>query len=739
MAQEIRQKIVLEGEQQYKQALKDAQRNLKTLRTELKAETAELGKNATEQQKNAVKIKNLQQQIKEQEEIVRTYRAALEEVREKYGDNEDAIARWEQKLNEARAALANMKNELDSVGDGMDDVTGATEESVVAANSLADAFKNIGSVADSISGTIESVFGGVVDTLQSAIGQLWSLITETAAKANNWTDLASYFGSTTTEIQKLEYGISGAQGEMSDFVQLANQLTFGGKGKAIAETLGLSDVNYDDAVAFTELVLDTLSAIDDAGERNRTMESIFGTRSRNFSWLVSNWGQVRSNMTGYEGNGYLMDEESVETFNQVWLTLGDIETKWTALKRLFAEGFGTVTLSILTNVSGALDALAKYFNASSESERATALAELEQNITEAFTTLVTAIENGLASLRSVGEGLQGSEDPAVKAVGDLLVNLTKALQWMMENADAVKAAFQTIFGLWLVARLSKIATQIADIMASIKTIQAFNALGGASGLAGAAGAGSAAAGAAGSGAAGAGGAAVGGSILGQLFRGGLPNLLAAWGVWEATKKWMPSNFLSSATSGLLGLIPGGETMRQVEEIQQTAGIETFGDTVKNAERFSQSQNQRAMGAMWGAIWNPGGGGETAEPAAPTALSAEQINALEAYWDMTRGGDYDRQTYVDLQNAFGDNLELMNTLVDALDELPETEYGSEDIPADWWQTQTQVERELPGNVEGAAERGIVKGMAGMRVEIDGAAAGRILLPYINEGLAAGLMV
>ena len=50
MAQDIKQKIVLEGEKEYRNALKEAQRNLKTLRSELKAETAELGKNATEQQ-----------------------------------------------------------------------------------------------------------------------------------------------------------------------------------------------------------------------------------------------------------------------------------------------------------------------------------------------------------------------------------------------------------------------------------------------------------------------------------------------------------------------------------------------------------------------------------------------------------------------------------------------------------------------------------------------------------------
>ena len=66
MANDIKQKIVLEGEKEYNRALSDAKRNLKTLRSELKAETAELGANATAQQKNKVKVKSLQKQIKEQ-------------------------------------------------------------------------------------------------------------------------------------------------------------------------------------------------------------------------------------------------------------------------------------------------------------------------------------------------------------------------------------------------------------------------------------------------------------------------------------------------------------------------------------------------------------------------------------------------------------------------------------------------------------------------------------------------
>ena len=80
---EIKQKIVLEGEKQYNAAIKEAQRNLRTLKSELKAETAELGKNATEQQKAEAKTKSLKAQIKEQEKIVNLLMAWIERQRQK--------------------------------------------------------------------------------------------------------------------------------------------------------------------------------------------------------------------------------------------------------------------------------------------------------------------------------------------------------------------------------------------------------------------------------------------------------------------------------------------------------------------------------------------------------------------------------------------------------------------------------------------------------------------------------
>ena len=140
---QIKQEIVLSGEKQYNAAIKEAQRNLKTLQTALKAETAELGKNATEQQKNEAKVKSLKQQIKEQEKVVQTLREALEQAKAEYGDNADVVAKWEQKLNNARTTLANMKNGLEGVGQAFDGVKQSADMSVVASNSLADSFSRI--------------------------------------------------------------------------------------------------------------------------------------------------------------------------------------------------------------------------------------------------------------------------------------------------------------------------------------------------------------------------------------------------------------------------------------------------------------------------------------------------------------------------------------------------------------------------------------------------------------------
>lgn len=485
----IKQKIQLDGEKEYSQALHNASRNLKTLQSALKAETAELAKNGTEQQKAEAKTKNLQKQIKEQEKIVETYTKALEEVREKYGDNEDAIAKWETKLNNARATLANMQNSLEEVGQGFADVNSNAEQGVVAAKSFADSFSSIAGMGAGISDAIESVFTGMLDVVRGAAMEIWNLIAETAAKADAWGDLAGFYGSTAEEVQSLDRAITGAGADFQQFIAFMNQLEFRGKDDKLTEWLGISDENYENKLEFAVLAMGQLAEKRKelgAGKFNEQLGEVFGGKSSGIVELIGEWDRVLAYQKEYKEKGYLMDESELSLMNDVDNELHNIETKWDMLKGKFAEGFGNVTLDIMTNVEGSLDALAKYFDADTPEEREEALGELKESILATFESIADAIRQGIEILGEVAEELKKSEDPIVQGIGTILGGIVDALKWFTEdNAKNVVTALEIIAAFWITGKGLTMATKIAGIVANLKTIQLYNAMNGAGAGAGA--------------------------------------------------------------------------------------------------------------------------------------------------------------------------------------------------------------------------------------------------------------
>ena len=471
----IKQKIVLEGEQEYSNALKSAQRNLKTLQSALKAETAELAKNGTEQQKAEARTKNLQKQIAEQEKIVKTYQKALEEVREKYGENEEAVAKWEVKLNNARTTLANMQNSLADVGKGVATVNAEAQNGVQQVGNFAESFGRLSGIGDTVSGAIEDIFSGMLNTVRKAAEEVWQLITETAAKADRWSDLAGYYGSTAEEVQAYDRAIQGAGGSFEDLLSMLNLLEFKGKDKKAKDWLGISDVNYTNQLEYASQVMTKLAEKREklgAAKFNDQFAEAFGGKASGYLELISKWGDVLDKKKQYGEMGYLITQDEIETMAGVQGQLAEIETKWDMLKTKFGEGFGSVTMSIMTNVSGALDALAKYFNAESPEERETALKELKENITEAFTKMAEAIREGLKILDEVAEELKTSEDPIVSSIGKILGAIVDALEWLTEdNGNNAIKVLETIAAFWITGNGLKMGSKIAGILADLRLIK----------------------------------------------------------------------------------------------------------------------------------------------------------------------------------------------------------------------------------------------------------------------------
>lgn len=772
---DIKQKIILEGEQEYNRALKDARRNLKTLKSELKAETAELGNNATAQQKNEARIKSLQKQIKEQEKIVKTYKDALDQVKEKYSDNEDAVQKWEVKLNEARTTLANMQNELEGVGKEFGKVQTNADTAAIASKSVADAIGKLGDIGGVISDGIESAFMGMMERVRSVCAEVWDLIAETAAKADHWGDLAGFYGSTAEEIQSIDRAVSTAGANFEDFIALMNQLQFRGKDKKLVEWLGISDVNYENDVQFTLLALQRMNELKEkigTGEFNNQLGDVFSGKSAGFLELIDKYDRIMELRQENKENGYLLDQHELDTMSSVNNTLSEIDEKWDMLKSKFASGFGDVTLKITTEANATLDALSRYFNADTPEERDAELKNIETHITAMFDTAAAAITDGIAALDKVAENLKASDNPTAQALGNILDGLVEALKWFTEdNMNNVVKALEILAGFWVGAKALKMAGTIAELAANIKTISFAKLIGGASGGLGGLG--------------GSIGETAGESFL-SVLKTGLPGvlgtaLIAAGFSWASnqrnnnrqevrgTEEYLQAQAKDSSDLLLDYILAQQEmssidiinaTGEKVQEIQKR--ISDAYDALMASENgeaalkaYSDWRQEHSYGNMDWFLPDYLGDEETVNL---DAHSIEEIeNAIQDWWDANRNVNNGLESENEAWNALSwmqevlgeDFFDVYERIIQHLDELSsEDQMGLEDIPADWWKINGGNAGNTDGgltsldakDMTGAVRQmpaAVAKAVGGLTVKLDGATVGRIVAPYVSREIAHGI--
>ena len=715
----IEQRIEIKGEKEYSAALKEAQRNLRTLKSELKAETAELGRNATEQQKAETKAKNLKKQIAEQEKIVKTLRATLEEVKKKYGDNTDEVARWEQKLNNARATLGNMKNDLDKVSSGIDGAGSSMKnmqanaaQATVATKSVADALGQIGSVGSSISGAIENIFTGMIDRVAEVTTALWDMVSETAARANNWGDIAGFYGTDAQTVQMYSRAVESNADSFEDLLAVVSRLTLGGKGDKIAELLGISDENYTNKWDYAMAVMEKMYTMAQNGQDlDPVWETIFGEKkSTKAIDLVNDWGEIMKILPQFNGNtGYGMSDTELETMDSLWVKITTIEQKWGALKDSMAAGLGNMTVQLLVNVEGTMDGIADYMNAENDQEREAALEKIRTNIEEFFRKLGKIIREAIGILQEVGEELQESDDPITRTIGDILTKLAEGLGWMIEHQEEVKGAFEMIFGAWLIAKLAAVAGQLSSILLQIEAIKAFQGLGAAGNLGSAAGS---------------------GGLLGGIGTLGAGLTLLYPLAHKLLNTGKEDDWLTGVANGMY-LTPSGNPALIARLAEERGGNE------------EEPQSLIPL------------------PDSKFNLSAEQYAAAEAFWDVWRtgNGDYDA-AYAAFQKAFEgdegtfDRLDdLMLDLMLALDKDNHTPGANfdeyKDLPTSWWGTTPAAGDNgitagdlrnfngLPAQMLSAVRSAVIQGMSGVKIQLDGVTMAALIAGNVSEQIARSI--
>lgn len=174
---EIRTTLALDGENEYKKALSEAQRGLRVLGSELKLASAEFETNGDKQAFLTAKSQTLRSEIAQQEEIVKSLEGAVKDAGEKYGETAKATDDYKIKLNSAKATLEKMRRELDATDREAQDLG---RDSVRVGRQLED---GIGDGAEQAKESLESMAAQMKQSLEeiksssfvTAAGSAWNM------------------------------------------------------------------------------------------------------------------------------------------------------------------------------------------------------------------------------------------------------------------------------------------------------------------------------------------------------------------------------------------------------------------------------------------------------------------------------------------------------------------------------------------------------------------------------------
>ena len=174
---EIRTTLALDGENEYKKALSEAQRGLRVLGSELKLASAEFETNGDQQAFLTAKSRTLRSEIAQQDEIVKSLEGAVKDAGEKYGETAKATDDYQIRLNGAKAALERMRRELDATDREAQDLG---RDSVRVGRQIED---GIGDGAEQAKESLESMAAQMKQSLEeiknssfvTAAGSAWNM------------------------------------------------------------------------------------------------------------------------------------------------------------------------------------------------------------------------------------------------------------------------------------------------------------------------------------------------------------------------------------------------------------------------------------------------------------------------------------------------------------------------------------------------------------------------------------
>lgn len=332
MADNFGLKIGVEGEKEFKNALKDINQSFKVLASEMKLVSAQFDKQDKSVQAMSSRNAVLNKEIDLQKDKISMLKDALKNATESFGENDKRTQQWAIQLNNAQAELIGMEKELDTnnkalgeadknfdkagkeageFGEEVDEAGDELQDAGKHADKFGDEIEDAGDKSEKSGGKMEKLgsivkgigaaLGAAITALGAAVGVAASKINETVEVYANFEDsmmqVAATMGMSTEEIQNgsesyklLEQAAKDAGASTkftaSEAAEALNYLALAGYDaeKAAATlpgVLNLAAAGGMDLASASDLVTDAMSALGmEASEINVFMDQMARTSQK---------------------------------------------------------------------------------------------------------------------------------------------------------------------------------------------------------------------------------------------------------------------------------------------------------------------------------------------------------------------------------------------------------------------------------------------------------------------------
>lgn len=481
---EIKSRLVLEGEAKFRKEMKDAADAIKVLNSEEKLAEAQFKATGDAQEYAQKKAEILRKKIAEQEKAVEAARKAMQELAEKgVGQNSQKMQDWQKKLNTAQTNLLNMQTQLRDTENGLAEQANAFQEAGAAASTyearISSAargvtFENAIAAIDRWTGHIEKMFSAV----KRAAVYAWTLEADAGKWADELSTAAKVAELDPETYQSWQYASRFIDVEVDDIVKARNRLAkdLGSSSEEMAKNFNSmairtreSNGDVRDATEVLWETIDALGKIPNATERAIVAEKLLGKSWSELNPLIEAGSQAYLDMAEEaRRNGAIVSAQNIEALAEFDDKRQQLEahaqaTKNTALSAL-ADGFGAVAEA----ADSALTRIDKWLES----------------------------DSGKAVMERLSEAIAGFVDSLSEETFESIVNaaaaavewLSNGLEWIAENGETVKNICLGIGAAWAGLKISKEVLNFLQLMSVINWTNAAKAFG-ASGTAASAGAG----------------------------------------------------------------------------------------------------------------------------------------------------------------------------------------------------------------------------------------------------------